>query len=87
MNRMNKPLAIIFFGFLAVLMGIGNDKNEFFPSELKLLVGISLIIYGVYLIYKPQTKRTELKPQINNALKKGHSYIYLALGVLLIKIA
>jgi len=68
---MNKPNTIIFFGFLAILMSIGNHETEFIPSELKLAIGFLLIGYGIYQIYKPTKKR--------------RSYIFLAIGVLLLK--
>ncbi|WP_044402568.1 hypothetical protein [Lacinutrix sp. Hel_I_90] len=82
---MNKPYAVIFFGFLAVLMGIGKEQSELIPSELKLSIGISLIAYGVYLIYKPTSKKSENQIQTKKQPKKGRSYIYLTLGVLLLK--
>ena len=64
---MKNPYAIIFFGVLAILMGIGKDKTELIPSELKLTIGIILIVYGIYLIYKPSTKNTETE----NVTKKN----------------
>jgi putative Mn2+ efflux pump MntP len=82
---MNKPYAIIFFGFLAVLMGIGKDKTELIPSELKLTIGLLLIGYGIYLTYKPTTENTKTKTLTKKQAKKGRSYIYLAIGVLLLK--
>ncbi|WP_308992903.1 hypothetical protein QLS71_015420 [Mariniflexile litorale] len=82
---MNKPYAIIFFGFLAVLMGIGKDKTELIPSELKLIFGLLLIAYGIYLIYKPSTEKTEIETLTKKPAEKRRSYIYLAIGVLLLK--
>ncbi len=82
---MNKPYAIIFFGFLAVLMGIGKNQSELIPSELKLTFGILLIAYGVYLIYKPTNRNSETQIQTKKQPKKRRSYIYLAIGVLLLK--
>lgn len=82
---MNKPYAIIFFGFLAVIMGIGKDKTELIPSELELIIGISLIVYGIYLIYKPNDESTETETLTIKQPEKGHSYIYLAIGVVLLK--
>lgn len=82
---MNKPYAIIFFGFLAILMGIGKNETELIPSELKLTVGILLIVYGIYLIYKPTSENTEFKTLTKKTAKQRRSYIYLAIGVLLLK--
>jgi hypothetical protein len=82
---MNKPYTIIFFGFLAVLMGIGKDKTELIPSELKLTIGLLLIGYGIYLTYKPTAENTKTKTLTKKQAKKGRSYIYLAIGVLLLK--
>lgn len=82
---MNKPYAIIFFGFLAIIMGIGKNETELIPSELKLSIGILLIVYGIYLIYKPSSKNTEFETLTKKPAKKRRSYIYLAIGVLLLK--
>ena len=82
---MNKSYAIILFGFLAVLMGIGKNKTELIPSELKLTFGILLIIYGIYLIYKPSTESSETETLTKKQTKKRTSYIYLAIGALLLK--
>tara|TARA_R110002033_G_C3732731_1_gene224176 strand:- start:91 stop:486 length:396 start_codon:yes stop_codon:yes gene_type:complete len=82
---MKNPYTIIFFGFLAVLMGIGKDKTELIPSELKLIFGLLLIAYGIYLIYKPSTEKTGIETLTKKQAKKGRSYIYLTIGVLLLK--
>jgi uncharacterized membrane protein YfcA len=82
---MNKPYAIIFFGFLAIVMGIGKDESELIPSELKLIFGILLIAYGLYLIYKPTSETTENKIRTISKYKTRRSYMYLAIGVLLLK--
>ena len=82
---MNKPYAIILFGFLAVLMGIGKNEAELIPSELKLTFGILLIIYGIYLIYKPSTENSETESLTKKQSKKRSSYIYLAIGALMLK--
>ena len=82
---MNKPYAIIFFGFLAVIMGIGKNASEFIPSELKLTLGIALITYGVYLIYKPTSEKTISQTLTKKRQKKGRSYVFLAIGILFLK--
>ncbi|REG83355.1 MntP/YtaF family protein [Winogradskyella sediminis] len=82
---MNKPYAIIFFGFLAVIMGIGKNASEFIPSELKLTLGIALIAYGIYLIYKPTSEKTNSQTLTKKLPKKGRSYVFLAIGILLLK--
>ena len=82
---MNRPYTIIFFGFLAVLMGVGKSTTEFIPSELKLTIGILLIAYGVYLMYKPASADTTPETLIKKQPRKGRSYIYLAIGILLLK--
>ncbi len=82
---MNKPYPIILFGFLAILMGIGKNETELIPSELKLTFGILLIIYGIYLIYKPSTPISETEILTKKQTKKQRSYIYLAIGALLLK--
>lgn len=66
-------------------MGIGKEQSELIPSELKLSIGIFLVAYGVYLIYKPTSKKAEHQIQTKKQPKKGRSYIYLAIGVLLLK--
>lgn len=82
---MNKPYAIILFGFLAILMGIGKNETELIPSELKLTFGILLIVYGIFLIYKPTTQNSETEILTKKQTKKRRSYIYLAIGALLLK--
>ena len=82
---MNKPYPIILFGFFAVLMGIGKNETELIPSELKLTFGILLIIYGIYLIYKPSTENSEIESLTKKQSKKRRSYIYLAIGALMLK--
>jgi uncharacterized membrane protein YfcA len=80
--KMKTPYAIIFTGFLAIIMGIGKDQNELIPSEIKWLVGILLIPYGIYMLYKPDTENSKTK-----ALTKiRQSYIYMGIGVLLLKL-
>jgi putative Mn2+ efflux pump MntP len=82
---MKNPYAIIFFGFLAIIMGIGKDENVLIPSEIKWLVGIVLITYGIYMIYKPNTENSETKTLTKKPTKIRQSYIYMGIGVLLLK--
>ena len=82
---MNKSYSIIFFGILAVAMGIGNDESKFIPSELKLIIGFSAIAYGIYLIYKPKGRVLESTDDSDKKVankKSKPSKIYLAVGVL-----
>jgi len=86
---MNKPYAIIFFGFLAVIMGIGDDKTELIPSEIKLTIGFLAIGYGIYLIYRPKEKFTEsssTSERKKTDKKIRPSYVYLGIGVLTMKL-
>ncbi|SFZ95291.1 hypothetical protein SAMN05428642_1242 [Flaviramulus basaltis] len=82
---MNKPFAIIFFGFLAVIMGIRKSASELILSELKLTIGIALIAYGIYLIYKPTSENNNSKTLTKKQPKKERSYIFLAIGILFLK--
>ena len=85
---MKSPYTIIFFGFLAILMGLGDDKTQIFPSEIKLSIGILFIIYGIFLLYKNNISKSiegKSKLEIGKKYIKRHSYIYLAIGALLLK--
>ena len=64
-------------------MGIGQVKSELIPSELKLIIGILLIAYGIYLTYNAPAQNK--KPKSWNVIKKGRSYIFLIIGAILIK--
>lgn len=86
---MNKPYAIIFFGILAIVIGIGKDETEFIPSELKLTIGILLIAYGIYLIYgfKEKVIKSDSTSDKKVIFKKIRpSYVYLGTGVLTMKL-
>lgn len=70
---------------MAIIMGIGNDENEVIPSEIKWLVGILIIAYGVYILYKPKTENSETKTLTKKSNKIRPSYIYMGIGVLFLK--
>ena len=80
---MKTSYTIIFIGLLAVLMGIGEDKTELIPSDLKLTIGLLLIAYGIYLTYKPSSKNK--KTITPTKIKKRYSSIYIIIGAILIK--
>ncbi|MEO0504690.1 MAG: hypothetical protein AAF090_00965 [Bacteroidota bacterium] len=86
---MNKSLLYIFFGCLAIAMGVGNDLGEFIPSWAKLSIGVVAIGYGIYLSYfqkekahNPQSDRISGTEGTNK--KARSSYTYLTAGVLLL---
>ncbi|WP_299333939.1 hypothetical protein [uncultured Psychroserpens sp.] len=82
---MNKPFSLIFFGFLAVIMSIGTNDNELIPSEIKLIFGVVLIVYGIYFMSVSSNQNTTTKSLPKSLKKSGRSYIFMALGILLLK--
>ncbi|MEO1486149.1 MAG: hypothetical protein AAFU57_10390 [Bacteroidota bacterium] len=86
---MNKSLTYIFFGCLAIAMGVGSDQGEFIPSWAKLSMGILALGYGIYLNYSHKTKAranasdSNLNKRIASN-KVRPSYTYLTIGVLLL---
>ena len=86
---MDKSYVLIFFGCLALLMGVGGGKGEFIPSWLKLYAGFIAIAYGIYLRYgqkeKTDVPQSELNYEKRIASKTARpSYSYLIVGVLLL---
>mgnify|MGYP003127979947 CR=1 FL=1 len=85
---MKSPYTIIFFGILSILMGLGNDQNNIIPSEIKLCIGVLFIIYGIFLMYKNNNSgrvKGNSKSEIGKKYIKRYSFIYLAVGALLLK--
>jgi len=86
---MKKTYGILFFGCLAVLTGIGDDKSEIIPSGVKISIGFLAIGYGTYLMYntKEKTFKSEFIKNENLERKKTRpSYFYLTIGVLLMSL-
>ena len=86
---MNKSLLYIFFGSLAIAMGVGSDQGEFIPSWAKLSIGILALGYGIYLNYshKIQARANASDSNLNKRItskKARFSYAYLTVGVLLL---
>ncbi|RKS42505.1 hypothetical protein BC962_3263 [Gillisia mitskevichiae] len=85
---MKSPYTIIFFGILSILMGLGDDQNEIIPSEIKFSTGVLFIIYGIFLLYKNNNSgrvKGNSKSEIGKKYIKRYSFIYLAIGALLVK--
>lgn len=89
--KMDKSYLYIFFGILAIAMGIGNDQGEIIPSWAKLSIGFVAIVYGIYLKYglkKADGLESDLTTKKRTERKNSRpSYIYLTLGVLLLSIS
>jgi hypothetical protein len=48
-----KNIFILFFaGSLFILMSLQDDSGNIIPSEIKLIIGIVFVVYGIYLIIK-----------------------------------
>lgn len=78
---MDKSYVYIFFGFLAIAMGIGGDQGEIIPSWTKLSIGFVAIAYGIYLKYgvkKADQLESNLNPGKRTEGKSSKpSYIYI----------
>lgn len=82
---MKNPYALIFFGFLAILMGFGDNEAEIIPSEIKFITGFAIIIYAIFLLYRSNFKNKINNEEVKKKFNAKNSYIYLALGALLLK--
>ncbi|MCB7480296.1 hypothetical protein [Christiangramia sediminis] len=82
---MKNPYAIIFSGFIFILMGIGDNQIEIIPSEIKLISGFLIICYGIFLFNKNNSKNDKSIVENKRKFKTRYSFIYLAIGALLLK--
>ena len=82
---MKNPYVLIFFGFIAILMGFGDNKAEIIPSEIKFITGFLIIIYAIFLLYENNFKNEKPNEEDRKKFNTKNSYIYLALGALLLK--
>ena len=56
-KKSTNPFFVLFVGCLFVIMSIVSDASNFIPSNVKLIAGIVIIGYALYLFY--QRKQNE----------------------------
>jgi len=85
---MKKIYAILFLGFLVTIMGLNNDETPLVNNNLKLIIGIMILIYGSYLYYTIDkstiTNIDKTKKNIQTS-HKNKSYLFLIVGVILLR--
>lgn len=82
---MKNPIYIIFIGIVIALMGTGSDEGYIVPNSLKLIVGVGIIAYGVYLFLNKRGS-TQSTPKTNSIKGFRVSYIYIIAGIFIGKV-
>ena len=79
---MKTPIYFIFVGILIILMGIGFDEGKLIPNSLKIIVGLGISAYGIYL-YLNRRENSQSTPKTVSEKGFRQSYVYLIGSILI----